>query len=615
MKISKTLFIESLRCNRFAALHDLESEKENAFVVINGIEYDSDEYSDLIAEYLSELDDVEIDLESLEVMMPYFNEIELLVGKLMKEKFGYDVVNSIETKKQEKLEIAYNDAVLFAYLDVFQKTEVGYNICEVKAKSCNTLWKIGKTYNAEDKENNQPKDYKSIFKKCEDGVCRLRDELEDFSFETSVLNEKEFNKHKAKLFDYNHDFGRVVLDISFQRFIAERVYGIKDNNYYVGLVNSEYVYDGKRVDNEIVYEPNENGEEIVVLVDLTKITFEMQEKVEMLLNKVIERFEVGDASKVNLGSYCMRKKSRQCKYFDICWKDIPSKNSLFAYSSNHTGFKSEDGVKYETYDLINDGIVKMTDIDVSLLNRVKNQIQRNCVDLNEPFIDRQKIKSAIKALNYPLYHLDFESLPLPLPRFRGEKCYSQSVFQFSIHIERAPGVCDKDKDHYEFLAKDFSDNREMLVKKMLEVIKEDGGSIIVYNEGFEKGRIKELAQIFPEYSKRLLELNTRVYDLLHVLKGSKKFYEALGYDMDQTPVVYYHPDQSGSYSIKAILPLFSDLTYKGMEVANGNDAMYTYAKFDKYDKETFAQKYQGLIEYCKQDTWAMVVILDELRNI
>ncbi len=615
MKISKSLFIESLRCDRFAALHDLDANKEDSFVVLNGIEYDSDEYEEKLKGFMEELGNIEINLDSLEVMMPYFNEIELLVGKEMENKFGFSVINSLDTREQQKLEVAYNDATLLSYLDVFQETDEGFNICEVKAKSSNAIWKIGKTYNKEDKENNQRKDYKSIFTKCEDGICRLREEVEDFSFENSVLSEKEYLKHRAKLFDYNHDFGRVVLDLSFQRFLAERIYGIKKASYYVGLVNAEYVYDGKVLDDQRVYDTDSSGEEIVVLVDLTTITQEMQEKVQILLDKVISRFEEGNASEVNLGKHCMRKKTRQCKYFDLCWSHIPKTNSIFTYFNNHHGFKTEDNVKYDTFDLVNDGIVNLVDVDLSMLNRPKNVIQRNCVDTSRAHIDKPKIKSAINALNYPLYHLDFESLPLPLPRYKGEKCYMQSVFQFSIHVEKSPGVCDKEKDHFEFLAGTHEDLRKELVEKMLEYIKDDGGSIIVYNEGFEKGRIKEFSQFFPEYKSRLLELNSRVYDLLNVLKGSKTFYESLGYDMSDSPVVYYHPDQNGSYSIKSILPIFSQLTYKGMEVANGSDAMLTYAKFPTYEPEVYSQKYQGLIDYCKQDTWAMVVILDELRKL
>ena len=51
----------------------------------------------------------------------------------------------------------------------------------------------------------------------------------------------------------------------------------------------------------------------------------------------------------------------------------------------------------------------------------------------------------------PIYHFDFETFGCPLPRFQGEKPYQQSVFEFSLHIEREPGVCDKEKDNFIFL--------------------------------------------------------------------------------------------------------------------------------------------------------------------
>ncbi len=33
------------------------------------------------------------------------------------------------------------------------------------------------------------------------------------------------------------------------------------------------------------------------------------------------------------------------------------------------------------------------------------------------------------------------------------------------------------------------------------------------------------------------------------------------------------------------------------------------------DEKTFNETYANMLEYCKQDTWAMVEILDKLREI
>ena len=48
---------------------------------------------------------------------------------------------------------------------------------------------------------------------------------------------------------------------------------------------------------------------------------------------------------------------------------------------------------------------------------------------------------------------------------------------------------------------------------------------------------------------------------------------------------------------------------------NGTQALVTYAMFSNMTKEEREFKYKSLIEYCKQDTWAMVVILDKIREL
>jgi len=151
---------------------------------------------------------------------------------------------------------------------------------------------------------------------------------------------------------------------------------------------------------------------------------------------------------------------------------------------------------------------------------------------------------------------------------------------------------------------------------MCEYIKEDGGSILVYNEAFEKTRIKELAKFYPEYANRLHDINSRLFDLLHVVKTNSKLFTALGYDSERAKTInYYHEDLAGSFSIKKVLPIFSNLSYKDMVVGNGMEAVYAYASYHELNDEERALKQAALIEYCKQDTWAMVEILEELRKI
>ena len=139
---------------------------------------------------------------------------------------------------------------------------------------------------------------------------------------------------------------------------------------------------------------------------------------------------------------------------------------------------------------------------------------------------------------------------------------------------------------------------------------DSGGIILVYNESFEKTRLKELGEIFPQYKAKLDKMRSMIFDLMYLIKTNSRFYQELGFEEAEAKMFnYYHADMIGSFSIKKVLPIFSNLTYKGMEIGNGVDALVTYASFPKMNEKEFHHKYQKLLEYCKQDTWAMVEVL------
>ena len=124
------------------------------------------------------------------------------------------------------------------------------------------------------------------------------------------------------------------------------------------------------------------------------------------------------------------------------------------------------------------------------------------------------------------------------------------------------------------------------------------GSIIAYNATFEKTRIKELANLFPDLSDDLLALNERMIDQYLPFKQR----------------ILYSPKQVSSASIKCVLPAFSDLSYKDMEVHNGGEAMSRYQAFleNRLTAEEEKILFDGLNAYCGQDTYAMVILMKVL---
>lgn len=621
MAITKTKFINYGRCPRYVALDKLKKEKLESAVTLE--EYRKEEEEEYLNELLSDMYDeedndlIDVTNEHLDIMLPYYNQVELLAGNVAPKYFAGTFKYSKDTYTQESFDCKIGGIIYLCYVDIYNEINDTFNIIEVKATTTNTFLKIGKKVTndyGEDKIN-------SIFMKNEKGIYCLLDEL-NINIEDYMENDKYY-KYKEKLFDKWSKPGHYVYDLAVQRYIIEN--DLKNNNleykidgikFYLAVLNAEYIFDGTYVNGEPVYNTDINGNDIVSFIDLTSVAKGYMDIIDSDRKNVETYIHNLKIDPVDIGSYCENKKTTCCKYQGICWKHIPKKNSIFNYIGGHFGFKDQNNNKYDRFDLVKDGMVSILDVPSNYLNRENNVIQRKVVETGIPYINKNKIIDGLKQITYPIYHLDFETFPCPLPRYRGEKCYTQSVFQFSLHIEKEAGKCDKDKDHFDFLAKSHDDCREELIKKMIEWIDvNSGGTILVYNESFEKTRIKELAQIFPQYKKELLKMREMIFDLLHVVETKTSLYQELGYSLEEAKLFnYYHKDMNGSFSIKKVLPLFSDLSYNNMEIGNGMQALVTYASFPKLNKVEFEHKYNKLIEYCKQDTWAMVKVLEGLRK-
>lgn len=595
MKISKTGFINLIRCDRFAALEEINRNKEDSIVTF------SENLDDLMTTeninkrnlLLEEIEAQEDEPTNSDVMQPYYNEVEYLTARAVKHYFDGELIYDANTFKQARYNAEVEGYQFYCFLDGLLHADDGVKVFETKATTTRKFLDM--------EVKKEP-----IFIRDSDGILKLK---RDLGYDV----DKAYDKKEASFFDRYSEVGRYVYDLAFQRFVMERSKGFdktKNNRYYLAILSSEYVFDGKYDEYGKAVYPIE----IIDFIDFTEITERYMPIIENDAKIVTKRLNTMNANPTLLGKHCQVKKNRECKYKDICFKALPDNVSLLNYIDNHCGFKAADK-KHETYDLLNAGKVHMLDIPRDWLNRENNQIQYDVVKYKEPYYNKEKMIAGINEIKYPIYHLDFESFPCPLPRFKGEKAYSQSLFQFSIHVEREPGVCDKEKDHYSFLAKDHSDVREELIKEMLNVIKPDGGTILVYNISFEKTRIRELGNLYPQYAARLEDISNRLFDLIYIVRTNGPLYRSLGYsDRDSRNINYYHENLGGSYSIKKVLPLFTNLSYASLNIANGEEAYVAYANFPKLDEETFKQTYDDLVEYCQQDTWAMVEVLNGLRK-
>lgn len=623
MAITKTDFINYTRCSRYASLEEVRKEKLDADISYE--EYKNQDEKEILKELLHgmyEDDSYEVDTtikinKQLQAMMPYYKAVEMEAGRITNKYFKGKSIYAGSTSNQESFEFNKNGIRYLCYVDIYNEVNEDINIIEVKATTSNKYVGL--------ESNHKNGDKYSIFHFDKETNCYyLKDEIQDYNLEVEMPLEN-YEKQRAKLFDRWSDVGGYVFDLAIQRYFLEGEYKeshneekLKDVHYYLAVLNHNYVFDGTYKDKKPVYETDSNGNEIVVFIDLTKVTEEYMPIIDSL-EKLLESYVFDlNPKKCPMGKHCERKKAKECPYLSaVCGKDIPPKNSSLNYLNNGFGFKTLEGVRLKGLELINEGYLNMLDIPEEWITSKKHHIQRDALRFGKEYIDVEKIRAGLKCLEYPIYHLDFETMPCPMPRFKGEKPYVQSPFEFSLHIEREPGVCDKEKDNYIFLAKTFdNDEREELVKALVKYIEPSKGTLFAQNVAFEKGRIKELAAIFPEYQKPLMDMYKRGFDLMWLVNTKADLYEELGFDKERSSLPnYYNKDLSGSYSIKKTLPVFSDLSYKDLTVKNGTEAIVAYASYNSMTKEEFDLYYEALRIYCQQDTWAMVVILDALRNI
>lgn len=221
-------------------------------------------------------------------------------------------------------------------------------------------------------------------------------------------------------------------------------------------------------------------------------------------------------------------------------------------------------------------------------------------------IKKEKLKEELSKIRYPLYFLDFESYSSIYPRFVGEVPYDKHVFMYVLLCQKSEN---EPLEKYVYIAKDnMNDYRFDLFNSLTEYINPQG-TIIVYNESFEKGRIKEAAHLFPQIRDKLLMLNDNILDLLVVLRGHKN-----NKNKDYTKNNYYNSLQKGSYSLKKVLPIFSKLKYDDLDIKNGVEASYSYSIFHTLCEEDLENELVKLEKYCYQDTYAMYLILEGIKT-
>jgi len=371
-----------------------------------------------------------------------------------------------------------------------------------------------------------------------------------------------------------------VIEEKYLNDIAIQWYALSDtitlNRAYIIHINNQYIRKGELSIRALLHSE-----------DVTQEVLKKQEAIPEQLSQ-LQNILQGEIPDIDIGKHC--DMPYHCDFSTHCWKHIPKENSVFDLSYAM-------GKQWKLY---HQGILNIDDIpdDFPLGANATLQVQHH--KSQEILIDKEKIYKFLNSIEYPINFFDFETFQEAIPRFDNQKPYAKIPFQYSLHILYEDGTL----EHKAFLGDENVDPRRALAEKMLNDIT-PVGSIIAYSQGFEKGQIRNLAELFEDLNDALLALNERFVDLAEPFQHK----------------YYYHPKFHGRYSIKVVLPtLFPnnpELDYKKLgSVQNGGEAMDTFANLHLLkDKSKRDEIRKDLLAYCHLDTLAMVRIWERLHHI
>jgi hypothetical protein len=363
-----------------------------------------------------------------------------------------------------------------------------------------------------------------------------------------------------------------IKDAAFQKIAAEET-GLKVARVFIVHLNKDYVRQG-----------DIDPEQLLILADVTSDVVEIETvtgaEIDGALGLLAEH-EIDESS-----CSCLQlTKSNHCDSFDYFNPAIPTP-SIFTLprisKAKIAGFVA-DG----RFDLDEIGLDEVTDKQIPVLQSAH---------LKTPIIDQAAIACFFNKAAYPIYFIDYETYSSAIPLVDGARPQAPIPFQYSLHVKRTPE--DTELLHVEYLAEAAAMPLAMIEHMQSHI--GATGSLVSWHASFENTQNKTMAVQYPDKADFLNDLIKRTLDLEDVFKDG-----------------YVDIAFAGSTSIKKVLPVVvPDLTYEGMDVASGTDAMEAWIRLitmpNSAEKD---QLREAMLEYCKLDTYAMVRIFEDMERV
>lgn len=268
-----------------------------------------------------------------------------------------------------------------------------------------------------------------------------------------------------------------------------------------------------------------------------------------------------------------------CRYYERCFpkEEKDAEDSILTLvTSQHKNRMYKEGILY------------LKDADPELLEGNKVQYAQVMASRNGGiFIDRLALKSWLEKISSrPISFIDFEWDHYLIPIYEKMRPLDVVCFEFALYYIDETGHM----EHRTFIG--TGDCRKEFIEALFKYLP-DSGPILAYNaQGAECLRLKELGEIYPEYRERLDAIVDRFYDM------AVPFDEGLVYDVRM----------EGNFSLKKLVDICSDYSYKNLDIDDGMEAVFNWRDFEKSDTEQGEKIVENLKEYCSLDAYGLFLV-------
>ena len=256
--------------------------------------------------------------------------------------------------------------------------------------------------------------------------------------------------------------------------------------------------------------------------------------------------------------------------------NMPYKNKLFYFN---------EGIR--SFELIYNSITTLSD----------NQRKQCLAEINqEPFLDLTYLKSFFAKLTPTILFFDIEACQFPYPTIFTKQPFETFPFLFSIH------QLNTTTDHHNHASQFFfpdNDFRRNFAESLIKQLNTDE-SIIIFDATMERKLLLEFCTLFPDLSHQLTHILDRFVDLSSLFLNHHVIF----------------PGMQGKYSVKQVMQSINKTNpYDKLSIQSGFFASHHYKQLI-YDKKTDKNAIKKAIsDYCKADTFAMVIIYRYLYGL